>query len=132
MDLKSHGLKRTKIREKIWNILDNSQDPLTAEDIYKLNLGIEVNLSTIYRTLTSFYEEGLLTKELRNDGKTAFLIKKDTHKHILICSICHKKTYLNKCPFELVKEMVLKETGFLIQNHNIELYGICNECQKKA
>ena len=44
MDLKSHGLKRTKIREKIWNILDNSQDPLTAEDIYKLNLGIEVNL----------------------------------------------------------------------------------------
>ena len=67
MDLKSHGLKRTKIREKIWNILDNSQDPLTAEDIYKLNLGIEVNLSTIYRTLTSFYEKRLLTKKLRND-----------------------------------------------------------------
>lgn len=128
MDLRSHGLKNTKTRENIIKILENSSDPLTAEDIYKLNTNDDANLSTIYRTLTTFCDKLLLSKEIRQDGTAVYMIKKPTHQHILICSKCHKKIYLNKCPFEIVKNEIYNETGFKIDTHSIELYGKCKDC----
>lgn len=131
MDFKNYGLKSTKIRQNIFKILKDSKTPLTAEDIYKIYSCEEVNLSTIYRTLTTFYTKNIVTKEMRNDGKSAYHLNQETHQHILICSKCNKIIYLNKCPFETMKQEVLKETGFLLQNHNIELHGICINCQKR-
>lgn len=131
MDLKNYGLKNTKTREKILQILEESQDPLTAEEIYKLNIDDESNLSTVYRTLTSFCDKNMLVKEIRNDGKAIYSLKKQDHHHVLICTKCHKKIYLDKCPYQAIKNEILNETGFLIENHNIELYGICKECIAK-
>ena len=131
MELKKLGLKNTKTRGKIWNILEKSTEPLTAFDISKELSDSDANLSTIYRTLTSFSSKGLVTREIKNDGKTAFSIKKEEHQHILVCSICHKKIFLKECPFKAVKADVYSETGFLIEDHNIELYGICSDCQNR-
>lgn len=132
MSLKDCSLKQTKVRKKILQILEQARFPLTAEEIYKLDLVKDVNLSTIYRNLNTFYEHNIIEKEIRNDGRAVFSLIKDDHVHVLICSKCHKKIYLRRCPFETIKNEILLETGFLVQNHNIELHGICKNCQNKV
>ena len=62
--LKKSGLKVTKQREAILDILLTSPSHLTAEDIY-LDLkaqGHDFGLSTVYRTLSSLEEHHIVEK----------------------------------------------------------------------
>lgn len=131
MELTNFGLKQTKTRKMILEILENSTDSLSAEDIYRLLIDEGINLSTVYRTLTSFVERHLVSKEIRNDGKAIYTFIRAKHHHVLICVRCNKKIYLDECPYKVVDEKILEETGFKLQAHNIELYGLCKECQLK-
>ena len=131
MELKDFNLKYTKAREKILRLLESSTDPLSAFDMFYLLDDKTINLSTIYRTLQTFEEKGMIIKDVRVDHKCVYTIKKAHHNHILICTKCNKKIYLNTCPFHEVYENIYDETGFLVNDHNMELYGICKECQIK-
>ncbi len=132
INLKDFGLKSTKSRQHILDILEKSEKPLTAEDIYKLVINDDLNLSTVYRTLTSFVEQSILYKEIDKDGKAVYMIIRGEHKHVLICTKCGKHIYLSKCPYKEANEDIFNKTGFLVENHNIELYGLCDKCQKKG
>ena len=132
MELKDFDLKFTKARDKILKLLESSTDPLSAFDMFYLLDDKSINLSTIYRTLQTFEEKGMIIKDIRVDHKAVYTIKKMHHKHILICIKCNKKIYLNNCPFHKVYEDINQEYGFLVNDHNMELYGICKECQNKT
>lgn len=129
IDLKSCGLKKTKSREKIISLLEKSLSPVSAEEIFRKAGGI--NLSTVYRTLESLYQNGYLNKEVGNDGKAVFSIPKERHRHVLVCTKCHKRIYIDECPYEGANKDVLDKTGFLITNERTEIYGVCQDCRKK-
>ena len=84
-------MKNTKAREKILEVLKGKTTPVTAEEIYQECFSSSINLSTIYRTLARFHEENLVEKEINSEGKSAYLLKKDEHCHILECIKCHKQ-----------------------------------------
>ncbi|MCK9574384.1 MAG: Fur family transcriptional regulator [Clostridia bacterium] len=131
--LKNFNLKDTKNRKIILHILNNSIKPLSAEDIYKL-VSTEkhnINLSTIYRTLNTLSEKQILIRQLRQDGKAYFQLNKHDHKHVLVCTICHKEVPISECPFESINKKISKSTGYTILSHNIEIFGICPDCSKK-
>ncbi|MCR5787003.1 MAG: transcriptional repressor [Acholeplasmatales bacterium] len=132
INLKDFGIKQTKSRQHILDILDNSKEPMTAEDIFRELINEEINLSTVYRTLNAFYEQSIVYKEIDKDGKALFMILREKHKHVLICTKCGKKIFLKECPYKNIDNEILKETGFKIENHNIEIYGLCQDCQKKG
>lgn len=128
MNLQDFGLKQTKTREKILEILQNTKDPMSAEEVYRMLLDENINLSTIYRTLTSFCERGLLVKDVRTDGKAVYSYKRKNHHHTLVCIKCNKKIYLDECPFKEVYQNIDKKYGFHVEDHNMELYGYCSDC----
>ncbi len=132
INLKDFGLKSTKSREQILKILESSDSPLTADQIYNLLCDKDINLSTVYRTLTSFTDESIIHKEIDNDGKALYMIIKQEHKHVLVCIKCGKHIYLKDCPYKEANMKILKENNFLVENHNIEIYGLCEKCQKKS
>lgn len=129
MDLYNLGLKQTKTRKTILDIMTNSKELLSADDVYKLVIDQGINLSTVYRTLTSFHELGIISKEIGKDGKAMYLYIRDEHHHVLICTKCGKRIYLKDCPYIEFDAKIYNQTGFKIQNHNIELYGLCKDCQ---
>lgn len=131
MNLQNFGLKQTKTRQKLLEIMKKLQDPITAEEAYKLLLDDEINLSTVYRTLTTFCERGLIKKEIRKDGKATYLYIREKHHHVLICIKCNSKIYLDDCPFLQMNKEIYNKTGFVLDNHNIELYGTCKSCNEK-
>ena len=130
--LKAANLKTTKKRLLILSVLNNSDIPLTSEDILEqVSKEININLSTVYRALNALTEKGILLKQLSNDGKTYYQINNKKHTHQLMCSLRNKVVLVSCCPLKKFESDLCEETGFTITSHNLEFTGICSECTKK-
>lgn len=130
--LKNNGIKITNGRIEILNILKNSENSLSAEKIYQIyrNNNININLSTVYRTLELFDEKEIIEKITLNDGVFSYKLKTETHMHHLECDICHKEIEI-PCPMLQIQEMVAHSTGFTLTDHDLVMKGICKDCKNK-
>lgn len=120
-------------KDYIFNIIKSSKEPLTADDIYTLVLkDININLSTVYRSLNNLVKQGTIQKVIHQD-KIAYyeLTNTNSHKHTLICDVC-KATYSTSiCDIESISKKIKKETGFDVTSHMIEFHGVCPKCKKE-
>jgi Fur family ferric uptake transcriptional regulator len=132
VSFKDKGLKKTKQRNEIVEMIAHAKQPLTAEEIYlKLTkLKIVINLSTVYRTLETLVSKGVLTKvTLDNEAKNRYeLVEGDEHHHHLICLTCNKIVSIELCPLDLFEKQVAKSYDFIVKKHKLELYGYCDKC----
>lgn len=130
--LKNKNLRITKQRKLILDYIDKKNEPVSSQEIYDdLQEVIPIDLSTVYRNLNILEENGLLLKTSDLDGISYYQLKKDDHKHFITCSHCHKKYIIMSCPVHEIEKEVMAETGFIINGHNFEFYGICPACQKE-
>lgn len=128
------GLKNTKNRNSLLAVLENAEVPLTAEDIYlKLReIGILINLSTVYRILDIFVSKNLVAKESSSESKkNTYALFDPENRHRVVCISCKKVRLLDKCPFEKIEKELEEETNYNITGHKLELYGYCPECRQK-
>lgn len=131
--IKNKGMKYTEQRAIILEILLMADGHLNADEIHRIvrqnypqtNIGI----ATVYRTL-SFLEESNLISSISFgvDGKRYENNTKEHHDH-LICDNCG-------AIFEFVDEQIEKRQieiaqshNFVIQNHSMQIYGLCEKCQ---
>lgn len=135
------GIKWTKQRKDIFEILQRAKKPLSAHDIYQEILKLSdvdtsnFAISTVYRSLIMFEEKGLVEKSILMGSDTAvYELTDGHHKHYAVCLSCHKLVALKHCPFEHVTHdsMESEEGDFVVTGHKLELYGYCKECTVKA
>jgi len=133
-ELKQSGLKMTKNRKAIIDMLVQNNHPIAAEQIYlelKKNK-VEINLSTIYRTLEALENRGLVTKlNIMDNERMFFEYNKLGHRHYLVCIGCKKIVTIQGCPLESYEKSLEKETHFTMVGHKLYLYGYCLDCQRK-
>jgi Fe2+ or Zn2+ uptake regulation protein len=126
-------MKNTKQRQIIIDILNNSNIPLTANDVYLKTILKLPNIAktTIYRNISSLLENKLITRyRLNKDEYSYKLNKNDLHQHYLICKKCGKLTTIKDCPIKKFEESLLKNTGFKMTGHSIEIFGYCKKCRE--
>lgn len=130
--LKKNKIKVTKGRVCILNILLQSENSLSAEQIYEYcsKQGIEIDLSTIYRTVELLEEKNILEKIDLGCGSYSYIFKREEHKHILKCTICKKEVEFD-CPMLQIEEVIKSKTGFTPLEHELKIEGICEECREK-
>lgn len=126
------GLKWTKQRKRVYRVLWEAAQPLSAVQIYHLTNqteGKEFAVSTIYRILAVFEEKGLVEKTVWiGEGMAVYILNQGEHIHYAVCLECHKRIPLPNCPFSHIH---MDKTGdFTITGHKLELYGYCGDCQK--
>ena len=125
-------IKRTKAREIILDVIRKSKVPLTTEEIFSSISNKGINLSTVYRTLTTYEKNDILKKDISPlDRQAYYSIKSKEHYHILECVYCHKQIKLDYCPYEEIEENIKNTTGFNIADQNSIIYGVCGDCQNK-
>ncbi len=132
--LAGSGLKVTKQRAAILEILAKSDAPLTAEQVFLAlkNASVPANLSTVYRVLEVLSDKKLVEKlRISEDTKTLFEYNRMIHKHNLICLGCNRVVAIRHCPLGDYEEKLAKETDFYISGHKLDIYGYCPECRKK-
>lgn len=127
------GIKPTKQRIEIMEFLNHLPEGeiLSAEDIF-IALKGKVNLATIYRNLDVFCHHGL-TKKVNsiNEDKALYEVAHKEHYHRVVCADCGTRVTIRKCPLGEYQKKVEEMTGYTVQEHRLELVGLCPECQKK-
>ncbi len=130
--LKQKGLRNTRHRRSILEVLEKSKEPMTAVEVFlKLKpVSCNLNLSTVYRTFETLTANGFTLKtSLFNDGKARFEINRDEHRHHAVCIGCHKIISIENCPIGVREMKILrKKTGFSATGHKLEIYGYCGDC----
>jgi len=127
----SKGMKSTKQRDAVAEVFFSTSGHISAEELYlkvsKTHPGI--GLTTVYRTLKLLTEAGL-AKERRFGEPQGVYEKNDTDKHHdhLICTRCGKIIEFKEPVIEKMQDDVAKRYGFIVEDHKMELYGLCKSC----
>jgi Fe2+ or Zn2+ uptake regulation protein len=131
--LQGKGIKITKARMSILDILSKADDAVNVELIFNecKRKNINIDLSTVYRSLELFENKGIIRKFDLGQGKYSYTIKKENHKHILECRFCHREVEID-CPMQQIKEIIKNKTGFtfLDEEPDLKLEGICKQCSQ--
>jgi len=128
--LKATGVRMTPQRHAILEYLLSTMSHPTADEIYKALEKDFPNMSvaTIYNNLRLFKEAGLVRELTYGDASSRFDANMSDHYHI-ICRRCGKITDFEYPPLIEVEEEAARKTGFRVDSHRMEVYGLCAECQ---
>jgi Fur family ferric uptake transcriptional regulator len=124
-------LSSTESRRKILALFLSSDDALTHGDIEK-EVGEKYDRVTIYRTLQTFEEKGIIHSIPTADNAIRYALCKeceeghhhDDHVHF-ICTNCEKTICLD----DVVSPKIDLPAGYVAENVQVVIHGICKECQ---
>jgi len=138
--LREKGLKVTAQRMAVLSALSGEPDShLTAEEIYNLvKAGSpEIGLATVYRTIQILLELKIIDRIYLDDGYVRYELghvyeeEDGHHHHHLICVKCGKVRSFQGDLLEEFEKRMEEKTGFQIQDHDVKLYGYCEDCLEK-
>lgn len=130
--LKESGVRMTPQRHAILNFLLSSMTHPTADEIYKALETTFPNMSvaTVYNNLRVFKDAGLVKELTYGDSSSRFDSNMQDHYHI-ICHYCGKITDFEYPTLIEVESTAAKITGYQIDSHRMEMYGVCPQCIDK-
>ncbi len=119
------GLRMTGQRRVIAQVLSDSDDHPDVEEVYRRSSAVDshISLSTVYRTVRLFEEEGILERHEFRDGRARYeRIDKKHHDHLINMKTGDVIEFRNDKIEELQIE-IAKELGYKLIDHRLELYG---------
>lgn len=127
--LKSNGYFVTLPRQRLFGYLQ-SHPALTIKQL--INLVDKHNQATVYRNLILFEKLGIVTKlQIGRHSKVELTDKFRHHHHHLTCTNCGKVLVLKDNQIiEIELAWIGQGTGFKITDHQLEIRGLCQNCQK--
>jgi Fur family ferric uptake transcriptional regulator len=130
--LQKKGYRLTPQRVEIIRILHNSNQHISADEIYtKLKTKfLYANKSTVYRTLELLKEENLVIDSILEDKIIRYHIAAKGDHHHLICSKCNKIISIPEDIFEATRKIIEEKYGFEISIKHEILIGLCSDCRK--
>ncbi|MFZ5938975.1 MAG: Fur family transcriptional regulator [Bacteroidota bacterium] len=134
--LRKHGLSRTAVRLSILELLAGEGRPVSGSEILA-HLAVDCDKSTVYRTVSSLYEKGLLSRVIV-DHEVKYALKpvhadgsgsSSDHVHFK-CDRCSRVYCLRELQ---VRDYELPE-GFTKTENQFLIIGTCRTCaeQKKT
>lgn len=132
--LKLKGIRLTRQRQLLLDLIDKSGAHLDAESLYKMahEQDPKLNRVTVYRTLKLLKEGGLVDElDLMHYGGDQHYYEtrtKQEHAHI-ICLRCGKVEEFFGEPLHRLRRQVEATFGFQIVIARTEIGGYCAHCQ---
>ncbi|WP_067621411.1 Fur family transcriptional regulator [Alicyclobacillus acidiphilus] len=127
--LKDEGLKFTGKRQETVDFFVRNKDRyLSAKAVheYVKEKFPSVSFDTIYRTLTTLLEHGIIEHMEFSDDAAKYRLKcHEEHHHHLVCLQCGATIPLNECPMDGIGDKI---QNFKVMNHRFEVYGYCEHC----
>jgi Fur family ferric uptake transcriptional regulator len=136
--IKNKKYKMTSQRQVILRaFVESDRNHLSAEDVYESvkKTSPDIGLATVYRTLDLFTEMDLLKKLDFDEGCSRYELndKEDEghFHHHLICLGCGKVWECRDDLLETLETILYKQLHFQTVDHQLKIYGYCEDCQKK-
>ena len=130
--LKKYKLKNTSCRHEVLELLLKENHAMSHAE---LEASVDENYDrvTLYRTLKTFQERGLIHKVLDDNGAAKYAPCSDCsagehhHEHVHFkCNICGNTV----CIEDITIPKINLPQGFTIEERNLLVSGTCNKCNK--
>ena len=88
-----------------------------------------VGRATVFRALELFEQLGLVERLDLPNGEHAYVVCQPAHHHHVICTGCGRSAEVGDLGIGSIAAEVESQTGFTLDSHRIELYGLCPDCR---
>ena len=122
--------RSTRQKRAIEAVLENHNNPLTAPEIQRLAIkeAPTLGIATVYRSLKALAKDGrVVSVEIPGQMPRYERANKGHHHHFL-CRVCGGVFELERC---LAGIKTMAPPRFLVEDHDIILYGSCESCWRK-
>jgi Fur family transcriptional regulator, ferric uptake regulator len=126
------GYRRTGARKSIADLIAARRGPFTAADLVEdaraRRLGI--GRATIFRTLDVLADLHAVERLDLPTGEHAYVACEPVHHHHVVCSNCGASRDVDDAGWRAVVSDIARRTGYRIDDHRLELFGRCPDCQR--
>ncbi len=128
--LRKNGLRATKERLRLLEILKSSKKPLSILDVLALDKKQTMDQATVYRSLASFQNAGLVKQISFNQDAYLYELRDHGDHHHLVCTGCGLVEDFHGCNFRILsKKALARSKNFIaVKDHSFELFGLCKTC----
>ena len=130
--LSKQGYRLTPQRMMILSIIENSDNHISAEEIYAQIVAEypHINISTVYRTLELLKGLGLVTETDLGGGKVRYHPGDKGHHHHLVCRECGTIIDLDESVLASLQDTLLRDYKFKADLRHLAVFGRCANCSK--
>ncbi len=129
--LHDNGYRVTSARRAVVDAVFGSTHALTPIEVYDAarKKYRALGLVTVYRTLEKLEELHLIQRVHQPMGCQAFISAGHGHQHLLLCKQCGQVEFFEGDDLEALTKSIAKKTGYQIQDHWLQLFGLCANCR---
>ena len=130
--LDQSGHRLTEPRRIVASALDGRSGHFTAADLVADARSRQpgIGRATVFRALELFMELGVVERIDLPTGDHAYVVCEPAHHHHVVCSRCGRSTEIDDRGIRAITKKIAKRTGYRIDRHRLELFGLCKSCQK--
>ena len=127
------GYRLTGPRRALAALIASRLGHFTADELLGESRGrrLGVTRATIFRSLDVLADLGVVERLDLPSGEHAFVACEPAHHHHVVCSSCGRTTEVADPGIERIAEAIGRETGYRIDAHRLELFGLCPSCRKR-
>lgn len=128
------GRRLTGARRTVAGLIAARSGLFTAADLVAdaHELGLGIGRATIFRTLELFGELGVVERLDLPTGEHVYVGCEPRHHHHVVCERCGRTARIDDAGIREVVGDVERSTGYRVDVHRVELFGLCPECRDRA
>jgi Fur family ferric uptake transcriptional regulator len=124
------GYRLTEPRRALAALIAAQAGHFTAADLVAetRTRRLDVGRATVFRTLEVLEELGAIERLDLPTGEHAYVGCDPVHHHHIVCSCCGRTDEIDDAGLRPVVREVARQTGFRVDEHRLELFGLCPAC----
>ena len=130
----ARGLRLTRQRRAVLDAVAEASASVSPVQVFDAarERCPELGLTTVYRTLELLSEIGALRRVHGPDHCEAFVPAGAAHGHTVVCGRCGQVVEFTDCDMQAVVDAAVRQTGYRITEHFLQLSGECPACCERA
>lgn len=131
--LQDAGVRVTRPRAALVDLISERDEHFTIGEIEEAAQALRptVGRATVFRTVELLRELGLLERLDLPTGEHAYVACRAKHHHHVVCSKCGQSAAVGEQGLKNVMRAIGRRTGYRIDSHRLEVYGLCPGCRGK-
>lgn len=123
--------RNTRQRSAILDAIARADRPLLPQEVLEAAQHVVpgLGIATVYRNLKLLSQEGEVKAVNLPGENPRFELAGHQHHHHFQCRQCQRVFDVHACPGNLGR---LAPQGFIVEDHDLTLYGRCKECTASA
>ncbi len=124
------GQRQTRQRARVYEAIRRARGPLTVPEIHAAVCKTipRTGIATVYRTVKLLLESEWIKSVTLPSGETRYESADLKHHHHFQCQTCGEVFDIDHCPITVHAGAELPG-GYILQDHEITLYGTCPHCR---